>query len=190
MSIPEFIMYVGPMFSCKTSMLLLTLEKYRHQKKRCVVFKPVIDNRYSNDKVVSHGGASIESVVVKSGADILKYLSDLDDQPHVVAVDEAFMISDVAETLIYLYKLGVTIIVSTLDMSSAGKPFTEPQVMMPWATKVEKLTSVCTVCGSNAHYTYKKTEGGGEIEVGSYETYEPRCFSHHSVINKKAIYKD
>ena len=154
------------------------------------MFKPVIDDRYSSDQVVSHGGASIQSIVVKSGADVLKVLSEMEEQPHVVAVDEAFMIPGVAETLVYLYKLGITVIVSTLDMSATGKPFGEPQMMMPWATRVEKLTSVCTVCGANAHYTYKKTMGGNEIEVGSYETYEPRCFSHNTVINKKPIFQD
>lgn len=185
MNNPEFIMYVGPMFSCKTSMLLLNLEKYRYQKKKYVVFKPTIDDRYSTDKVSSHGGNSIGSVVVNSGADVLEHLSNLDEQPQVVAVDEAFMIPGIAEALIYLYKLGMTIVVSTLDMSATGKTFHEPQLMLPWATKIEKLSSVCTVCGSNAYYTYKKTIGGDEIEVGSHETYEPRCFSHHAIINNR-----
>jgi thymidine kinase len=182
---PEFIIFCGPMFSTKTSMLLLMLEKYKHQKKRCVVFKPMIDDRYSKDKVVSHGGASISSVVVSSGRDVLKHLSELDDQPQVVAIDEAFMIPGIAEVANYLYRLGITIIVSTLDMSANGKPFEEPQMMMPWATQIHKLASVCTICGANAHYTHKKVDGGGEIEVGSHEIYEPRCFSHHAIVNNK-----
>jgi thymidine kinase len=187
MSNPEFIVFCGPMFSTKTSMLLLTLEKFKHQKKRFIVYKPIIDDRYSATSVVSHGGASIPAVVVKEGSDILQHLSNLDYQPDVVAVDEAFMIQGVADVLVYLYKLGITVVVSTLDMSAAGKPFNEPQKMMSWATKVEKLTSVCTACGADAHYTHKKTSGGKEIEVGSHETYEPRCFQHCLTINNKPL---
>lgn len=185
MSNPEFLMFCGPMFSTKTSMLILMLEKYRHQKKRCVVFKPNLDDRYSKSEVVSHGGATVTSVVVKDGSDIFEYLSNLDEQPHVVAVDEAFMIPGCAEALIYLYRLGISVVVSTLDISAAGKPFEEPLKMMPWATQVHKLTSVCVVCGANAHYTHKKTTGGDEIEVGGGEIYEPRCFSHHAIVNNR-----
>lgn len=187
MSNPEFIMFCGPMFSTKTSMLILALEKYKHQKKRCIVFKPTIDDRYSKSEVVSHGGATVDSVVVKDGSDIFGYLADLDEQPHVVAVDEAFMIPGCAEALVYLYKMGISVVVSTLDISAMGKPFEEPQKMMPWATQLHKLSSVCVVCGANAYYTHKKTAGEDEIEVGGGETYEPRCFSHHAVINNRIV---
>lgn len=184
---PEFIIFCGPMFSTKTSMLLLTLERYKHQKKKFIVYKPTIDDRYSKNQVVSHGGAAISAVIVKDGSDILEHLAEQDKQPDVVAVDEAFMIPGVSDVLVYLFKLGITVVVSTLDLSAAGKAFDEPQKMMPWATKIEKLSSVCTVCGLNAHYTHKKSNSESEIEVGSDETYEPRCYSHHAIINNRII---
>jgi thymidine kinase len=180
---PEFIMFCGPMFSAKTSSLLLMLEKYKHQKKRICVFKPIIDNRYSTDSVVSHGGGSIKSHTIVTSSDVLKILSGLDEEPHVVAIDEAFMIPGIADILIYLYKIGMTVVVSTLEMSSAGKPFPEPEKMFPWATQVHKLTAACTICGADAHYTHKKSDTGVEIEVGSHELYEPRCYNHNPTIN-------
>lgn len=176
---PTFNLYVGPMFSGKTSMLLLSLEKHKHQGKKCIVFKPKIDDRYSATNVVSHGGAQASSVAVASGADVLKYLSDLDSQPQVVAVDEAFMIPGIADALIYLYRLGMTILVSTLEISAACKPFNEPERMMPWATEIHKMSAACVVCGSDAFYTYKKEDNDNEIEVGGVELYEPRCRHHH-----------
>lgn len=185
MNNPEFIIFCGPMFSTKTSMLLLTLERYKHQKKKYIVYKPVVDDRYSKSSVVSHGGASISAIIVSDGSDILAHLADLDQQPDVVAVDEAFMIPGVSEVLTYLYKLGITVVVSTLDLSATGKVFDETQKMMPWATKINKLSSVCTVCGANAPYTHKKTDNEDEIEVGSDEIYEPRCFSHHAIMNNR-----
>lgn len=187
MNNPEFIIFCGPMFSTKTSMLLLTLERYKHQKKKYIVYKPVVDDRYSRTSVVSHGGASIKAIIVKDGSDILAHLSDLDEQPDVVAVDEAFMIPNVSDVLTYLYKLGITVVVSTLDLSATGKIFEETQKMMPWATRIDKLSSVCTVCGANAPYTHKKTDSEREIEVGSDEIYEPRCFSHHAIMNNRVV---
>jgi len=70
-------------------------------------------------------------------------------------------------------------------MSSAGKPFSEIEKMLVWATQVEKCTAVCTACGRDAHYTHKKQIGGEEIEVGGSELYEPRCYSHHIAIDQR-----
>lgn len=191
MNNPEFIIYTGPMFGSKTSRLLSTLEKYKYQKKKIVVFKPNIDDRYSASEVVTHSGWKTPAICVKTGADILEYLTDANDSPQVVAVDEAFMIPGIAESLIFLFKNGFTVVVSSLEMSATGKPFHEIEKMMVWATQVEKCTAVCTVCGRDAHYTHKKQLGGDEIEVGGAELYEPRCFSHFpSIDNRSRIHEN
>ena len=57
--------------------------------------------------------------------------------------------------------------------------------MLPWATKIEKCPAVCPVCGRDAYYTYKKNDDGEEIAVGGAELYEPRCFEHHPIMNKR-----
>lgn len=166
------------MFSSKTSSLLATLEKYKYQHKKAIVFKPNIDDRYSISEVVTHGGWKVPAVCVKSGSEILEYLMSHDEEPQVVAVDEAFMIPGSADALTWLYTYGFTVVVSSLEMSSAGKPFTEIEKMLPWATQVNKCTAVCTACGRDAHFTHKKQTGGEEIEVGGSELYEPRCAQH------------
>ena len=176
---PKFVVFCGPMFSGKSSRLLAALDRYRYQHKRIVVFKPLMDDRYSVGEVVTHSGLKTPAVCVKTGSDILGYLVDLIEEPHIVAVDEAFMIPGVAEALTWLYRHGFTVLVSTLDMSAAGKPFKEVEHMMGWATQIEKCAAVCTVCGRDAYYTHKKQTGGDEIEIGGTELYEPRCHADH-----------
>lgn len=183
--VPEFIVYTGPMFSSKTSSLLSSLERYKYQHKRIVLYKPEIDDRYSISEVVTHGGLKMPAFCVKSGADIIEHLATLNENPHVIAVDEAFMITGVADTLVWLYRNGYTVVVSSLDLSATGTVFHEIEKMMIWATRVEKCTAVCTVCGRDAHYTHKKQSGGEEIEVGGSELYEPRCFLHHLHVDKR-----
>lgn len=186
-TLPSLVVFTGPMFSSKTSKLLMSLERYKYQHKNVCVFKPSIDDRYSVSDVVSHGGLSTPAYTVKSGAEILEVLDKLDVEPSVVAIDEAFMIPDVAEVLIWLYRNGIDVLVSTLDISSSGKPFHEVEKLLVWATSVEKCTAVCTVCGKDARYTHKKQidEDRGEIHVGGSDLYEPRCFSHHVLIDKR-----
>lgn len=185
LSNPEFIIYCGPMFSSKTSRLLATLEKYKYQHKKIVVFKPGIDDRYSVSEVATHSGWKVPAICVKTGIEILEYMTAMDDEPQVIAVDEAFMIPGAADALICLYQYGFTIVVSSLEMSATGKPFIEMEKMFPWATSVCKCSAVCTACGRDAHYTHKKQTGGEEIEVGGAELYEPRCYGHHLSIDQR-----
>jgi thymidine kinase len=180
MSNPQFVVYCGPMFSGKTSRMLMELEKYRYQKKNICVFKPVIDDRYDIDNVVTHSGWSTPAIPVRSAKDMIGVLKELGNLPDVVAIDEAFMIHDVSDAALWLYMTGISVIVSTIDLSFAGNPFSELQRMLPYATKIEKCTAVCTVCQADACYTHKKnvSDEDTEITVGGHEMYEPRCWKH------------
>lgn len=179
----SFIVYTGPMFSAKTTSLLSTLDRFKYQGKRIIAFKPMLDDRYGTNEISTHGGWKVPAICIKTGNDILEYLTGLNENPHVIAVDEAFMIPGVADVLVWLYRSGYSIVVSSLDLSSAGKPFEEIEKMLPWATKVEKLSAVCVICNRDAYYTHKKQVGGDEIEVGGHELYEPRCLQHSPAIN-------
>jgi len=177
-----FKMFLGPMWSSKTTHLLMELEKAKYQKKKAVLFKPSIDTRYSETEVVSHAGYKWSAVSISDAKEIFSYLTNAEEAVHIVAVDEAFMLDDIGKSLIWLYRNGFDIIVSSLDLSAQLKPFEEIRKMLPWATHVEKLTSVCSVCQSpNAHFTYKKNdvESTVAIQVGGSELYEPRCHACH-----------
>lgn len=178
---PSFVMYVGPMFGSKTSKLLMELERYKYQQRHYMTFKPTLDDRYADLDIVTHGGWKHTAVAVKDGADVLKYVVDAEVDLKVIAVDEAFMIPGIAEALIFLYKSGFNVVVSSLDIAFNGKPFPEVAKMLPWATKIEKCSAVCTVCGRDAHFTHKKVSHGDElsVQIGGSELYEPRCAAHY-----------
>ena len=48
----------GPMFSGKSEELIRRLRRAMIARKRVEVFKPTIDNRYSDNEIVSHGDLS------------------------------------------------------------------------------------------------------------------------------------
>lgn len=167
------------MFSAKTINLLMAIEKCKYQGRHVIAFKPDIDDRYASDEIVSHTGWKCPAIRVSAGYDIYEILANSSEAHSVVAVDEMFMIKDCGDVLIDLYKLGMSVFVSTLDMSAKCKPFKEVAKILPWATKVEKCCSVCVVCGGNAQYTYKKYEDDEDLQIGGSELYEPRCFACH-----------
>jgi len=185
---PKLTVFVGSMFSGKTSKLISHLERYKYQHKRISAFKPKIDARYSISEIVTHSGMKMPALCISSGAELFEELKKFDEVPHVIAVDEAFMIDGITDSLVYLYKLGFDIVVSSLEMSATAKPFKEIEKMLPWATHIEKCSAVCAVCGRDAHYTYKKSSSDEEIEVGGTELYEPRCaICHPSIMNQDIV---
>lgn len=185
MNIPEFIIYTGPMFGSKTTRLLATIDRYRYQNKRIVAFKPAIDDRYDSSSIVTHSGGKLSAVCVAEGEDVLQYIRDMPTRPDVVAVDEAFMIDGISDSLIKIFRMGITIVVSSLDLSAKFNVFEEIEKMSCWATRVEKCPAVCPVCGSDAYYTFKKVDGEEEILVGGSDIYEPRCWNHHPHFSRK-----
>ena len=183
---PELRIFTGPMFGGKTTRMLAVLERYRYQHRNVVLFKPDIDKRYSDSKVVTHKGQEHTSVLVNTGSEILEQGLGAD----VVAIDELFMIPGSASACLELYKMGKTVLVSTLQLSSHPEgynSFREVKELMPWATKIEVCPAVCSECDRDAYYT-KRLEGkqDTDILVGGAESYQPVCWKH-SIIGKAKI---
>jgi thymidine kinase len=174
---PEFVIFTGPMFGGKTTRMLSSLERAKYQKKKIALFKPKRDNRYNFGKVMSHTGFSWDAQNVMNGKEILELSRDAE----IVAVDEAFMITGVAEALIKLFKIGKTVLVSSIQLSAKGEAFPEISEMFPWATQVEVCPAVCPISGQDAYYTIAKTPGLENIHVGGDEIYEPRSFQHSNI---------
>ena len=182
---PEFIIFTGPMFGSKTTRLLAAVDRYKYQNRNIVAFKPRMDNRYSSVEICTHSGGKIDAVGVETGHDILKYVEDCDTDFDVIAIDEAFMIDNCAEVALTLFKKGITIIVSSLQLSASGNVFEEIRDMMPWATRIEICPAVCPITGRDAYYTHRKIDSIDEITVGGSDIYEPRCWEFHSFMNRK-----
>ncbi len=172
-------MFVGPMFGSKTTRLIAALDRYKYQKKKILAFKPYIDDRYSSNEIVTHNGGRVRAKCVPHGNDLVSFVKS--EGCDVVVIDEAFMISEIDKAVISLYKMGITVLLSSLDLSSKCEPFEEVRNIMPWATKIVKCPSVCPKCGEDAYFTYRKIDDDRELLIGGSEMYEPRCFNHYIV---------
>lgn len=181
--IPNLKLYVGPMFSGKSTKLLEQVERYKYAKKSVVCFKPIMDNRYTQEgMIVTHGGLQVPCVLVSNGTDILQYFENR-EFPDAIAIDEAFMIDGVAQACLNIfYSKRIDILISTLDMSSSLREFEEVSKLLGHATNIKKCKAVCTTCGEDASYTMRKEEYSNTslIHVGGNDIYEARCLKHHA----------
>ena len=178
----------GCMFAGKTEELIRRINVLSYAKKNIIVFKPKIDNRYSDSEIVSHSGAKVPCLVVEKAQDILK---KIEADTEVVAIDEVqFFDKDIVEVCEYLAHKGIRVMVAGLDKDFRGESFGVMPELLTRAEFVTKLTAVCAKCGAPATRTQRLVNGkpaGFEdpiVMVGADESYEPRCRHCHQVPNK------
>ncbi|HEY8735290.1 MAG TPA: thymidine kinase [Puia sp.] len=162
----------GSMFSGKTEELIRRLRRARIANLRVGIFKPVTDDRYHPENIVSHDEKSIQSIAVPHARDILDVVSTVD----VIGIDEAqFFDEALPEVCDTLALSGTRVIVAGLDMDYLGAPFGQMPALLSKAEYITKLHAICMQCGNIANYSYRKSENAAQLLIGNRDLYEPRC---------------
>ena len=163
----------GSMFSGKTEELLRRIKRARLARQPLVLFKPRVDNRYDEVKVVSHEGLNADAVPVASAEELL---ARMPNEAVVAGIDEVQFFDDAivgaAETLA---SRGVRVIVAGLDQDWRGQPFGPVPALMAVAEYVTKLHAVCARCGGAATRSQRLVASEGQLFVGGAAEYEARC---------------
>lgn len=172
----------GSMFSGKTEELIRRLRRAQFAGLKVEIFKPSLDNRYSETRVVSHDDTSIISTPVDNASAILLLAGDVD----VVGIDEAqFFDSSIVEVCNSLADNGIRIVVAGLDMDFMGNPFGPMPSLLAVAEYVTKVHAICMRCGNLAQYSFRKSEEEQVVVLGEKDKYEPLCRSCYiKAINK------
>jgi thymidine kinase len=172
----------GSMFSGKTEELIRRLRRAQFAGLKVEIFKPSLDKRYSETRVVSHDEKSIISTSVDNASAILLYAGDVD----VVGIDEAqFFDNSIIEVCNKLADSGVRVLVAGLDMDFMGNPFGPMPALLSIAEYITKVHAICMRCGSLAQYSYRKSEESQVVVLGEQDKYEPLCRSCFNEALKK-----
>ncbi|MEA1878787.1 MAG: thymidine kinase, partial [Bacteroidota bacterium] len=130
----------GSMFSGKTEELIRRLNRARIARQKVEIFKPLIDDRFSEDEVISHDANSIRSTPVPSSGNILLMVSEVD----VVGIDEAqFFDMGLVDVCRQLADQGIRVIVAGLDMDFKRLPFGPMPGLLATAEYVTKVHAIC-----------------------------------------------
>ena len=162
----------GSMFSGKTEELIRRLKRSELAKQKIEIYKPLLDTRYHDVKVVSHQGNEILSTPVPASANILLLATDVD----VVGIDEAqFFDDELPNVCSQLANRGIRVIAAGLDLDYTGKPFGPIPQLMALAEYVTKVHAICLQCGNLAYISHRKTKEESLVLLGEMENYEPLC---------------
>ncbi|SHH17968.1 thymidine kinase [Thermosipho atlanticus] len=164
----------GPMYSGKTTELLSFVEIYNIGKKKTIVFKPSLDDRYGIDTVATHTGFQVKAHRISKSDEIFDYINEDVD---AVFIDEVQFLDvqliDIVKKLVFK---GIDVFCAGLDISYLENPFETTAKLLAIADEVIKKKAVCEKCGEHrATYSYKIVPNGGEIDIGGKDKYIAVC---------------
>mgnify|MGYP001302779174 CR=1 FL=1 len=162
----------GSMFSGKTEELIRRLKRAKIANQHVEIFKPQIDTRYDESKVVSHDANSIMSTPIAHSSQLLT----LADEVEVVGIDEAqFFDEELPYHCQQLALKGIRVIVAGLDMDFMGRPFGPIPYLLSVAEYITKVHAICQHCGNLATHSYRLSGGAATVVLGEKDRYEARC---------------
>lgn len=160
----------GSMFSGKTDALISKVRRVLIAGKKVHVFKPQIDNRYSDTRIVTHDGREVGCTVIKDSYELIKIVPT---ETQVVAIDEIQFFDDHIYEIINALRRhgGIDVIVAGLDMWATGEPVELTAKLAAIAHKANKHHAVCIDTGNDAYVSYCLVEKEGDVLVGGSESY-------------------
>ena len=186
----KLVLNVGGMFSGKSTELIKQGQRHLYARQRVVFVKPEMDDRYSTDEIVTHDGKRIKAINYCGWLLVPEVLT-----ADVVLIDEIqFFPIHVFKQIKELLADGKNIYISGLDKDFRGNGFLIVEMLMTEADEINKLKSVCEMCGADAGFTGKrenlfksstveiqvKEETVAQFELGEKDVYIPLCRSCHN----------
>jgi thymidine kinase len=162
----------GGMFSGKSEELIRRLRRAVIARQRVQVFKPLIDDRFSHEEVVSRDERRLKAFPVASSEELR---GKVEIGVQIVGIDEIQFFDDgIVQVCMQLADAGIRVVAAGLDQDYQRRPFGPMPALLALAEEVSKMHAVCVRCGGAAHYSQRIAGGDSQVEVGD-TSYEARC---------------
>jgi thymidine kinase len=162
----------GGMFSGKSEELIRRLRRAVIARQRVQVFKPLLDDRFGTDDVVSRDDRRLKAVAVATSEQLR---SRIEIGAQVIGIDEVqFFDPGIVDVCMNLADAGIRVIAAGLDQDYSRRPFGPMPALLSVAEEVSKMHAICVRCRGAAHYSQRVSGGDTQVEVGD-SSYEARC---------------
>ena len=165
-------LYIGPMFSGKTTALVS-----KYVEGDTMSFKHTADDRYGyNSRIITHGGLSVPAKQVSVVPLVVAC-------KRVVLIDEGQFFCNIREAALHYARCGSDVYITALSGTSELGAWGNVSDLIPICDDVVHLKApLCMRCRARpAPFTATKVgiTKSGEVKVGGAETYEPVCRNCH-----------
>ena len=161
------------MFSGKSEELIRRVTRSRIARLPVQAFKPALDVRFAESRVVSHSNMTFAATPVSGSGELLRAV---EDATVVVGIDEGQFFDDglvaVAERLA---DAGKQVVIAGLDTDYLRRPFEPIPTLCGRAEFVTKMLAVCHRCGGPGLFTQRIVRSDDLVVLGAQGAYEARC---------------
>src|SRR5262245_60536447 len=129
------------MFSGKSEELIRRLRRAQIARQKVQIFKPLLDDRFGGDHIVSHSDMRMASQNLRAAAELL---TCVDADTEVVGIDEGqFFDLTLPSICTQLADSGKRVIVAGLDQDYLGRPFEPMPHLLAIAEYITKTLAIC-----------------------------------------------
>ena len=184
----EINVYIGCMFSGKTSELIKIVKRFESIHKKVMVLNFSEDTRYGNNKILTHDLVGVDALMIKDFKEIFDNESykELYDSSEVICINEGQFFKNLVQ---FCQKsaneYNKMVYVCGLDGDYKQERFGEMLDLIPCAENIVRLSALCKFCGKKACFTKRISKSDNQILIGGQDDYMPVCRKHlHSNENE------
>ena len=181
-------LYLGPMFSGKTSKLLEIYKQYSFCNIPVAVINHCSDVRYHDSLLSTHDKVMIPCIQTKNIKDIwenqdIEKSFDQNASDHlklrsaeVILINEGQFFDDLYDCVLDMLRENKKVYIAGLDGDFERKKFGQMLDLIPMCDEVIKLTSLCSICknGQAGIFSLRLSKETQQTLVGS-DNYVPVC---------------
>jgi len=181
---------IGPMYASKSTRLVEVYKQCQFCNIDVAVINHNIDNRYDEELLSTHDKVKIPCIKTERLRDVWlnkdinlenKNVLRFQDKSEiarssVILINEGQFFDDLYEVVVEMLQCGKKVYVCGLDGDFERKKFGQILDLIPLCDKVEKLTSLCSLCknGTRGIFSMRLTQETEQTVVGS-DIYIPVC---------------
>ena len=181
-------LFVGPMFSGKTTKLIDLYKKYDYCNIKVCVINHSLDTRYSQHQMSTHDGVEVPCIFITEILPVYNYnkiedtLNEIGkfhlllNDAEVILINEGQFFPDLYKGILQMLKDNKKIYVSGLDGDFQKNKFGALLDLIPHCDKITKLNSLCGICkdGTPGIFSKRIVEEKTQTLVGV-NNYIPVC---------------
>ena len=202
----ELNLILGPMFAGKSTYLINKVNELLHNNillSEILVINHLSDSRYDTDKICSHNNHKINAISLHNLDNTITTIINKSDEKYnkikYIFIDEGQFFNDlyksIKKLLVSLSFMNVedttanttattnrnlVIYICGLDGDFKQEPFNNSGILelIPYATNITKLNSICFKCTNTAPFTKRIINSSETILIGGSDQYQPSCLLH------------
>lgn len=161
-------LFIGPMYSSKTTTLLARRERYELGGKKCIIIKYKNDIRYDdNAVVVTHSQYKHDALCALKLSDVNHLIDNYD----VIMIDEIQFYTDAAFICDLWANKGKIVECYGLSGDYKREPFEQISQLIPLSDSITHLTAIDKTNGEEAPFTFRISNDTRQEVIGGEDMY-------------------